>query len=188
MHFSKNSVLCYDFPWPNKALNPDARTCCFGLCWRGHSRRLALRYVAKGTMKHIVSLLVALLTSVSAHAGLPVASEYVSIDCPKGDITLLLKKDGTFSVELKHWDPMQNRHTHSETLSGSWRLSGKNLILSGSIEVTYQREPTAMTVGSYSDNIDGFTWLKSSKPTFVDTFTLVERKATDALLLRAAPK
>lgn len=146
------------------------------------------RYVATGAMKHLFALLVALVTSVSAYAELPVASEYVSIDCPKGDITLVLKKDGTFSLELKHWDPQQYRHGHSETLSGSWRLSGKNLILSGSVEVNYQREPAAMTVGRYSDNIDGFRWLNSSKPTFVDTFTLVERKATDTLLLRAAPK
>ena len=32
---------------PNPALNPDARTCGFGLRWRGHSRRLALRWAAR---------------------------------------------------------------------------------------------------------------------------------------------
>ena len=139
-------------------------------------------------MKHLFSLFVALLTGGYAHAELPVATEYVSIDCPKGDITLMLNKDGKFSLELKHWDPKNNRHTHSETLSGSWRLSGKNLVLSSSVEVNYERERTAMTVGSYSDKIDSFEWRKSSKSTFVDTFTLMERKATDALLLRATPK
>ncbi len=148
----------------------------------------AQRYVAKCAMKHLVALLVAFLTGASAHAELPGASEYVSIDCPKGDITLLLKNNGTFSLELKYWDSKQNRHTHSETLSGSWRISGKSLVLSGSTDINYQREPTAMTIGSYSDHIDGFKWVKSSKPTFVDTFTLVERKATDALFMRATPK
>ena len=139
-------------------------------------------------MKHLFALLVAFLTGASAHAELPVASEYVSIDCPKGDITLLLKKNGTFSLELKHWDSKQNRHTHNETLTGKWRISDKSLVLSGDAEISYQREPTAMTIGGYSDNIDSFKWQKSSKPTFVDTFTLVERTATDTLFMRATPK
>jgi hypothetical protein len=146
------------------------------------------RYVAKGPMKYILSFLIALLSGDYAHAELPVGSEYVSIDCPKGDITLMLNKDGKFSLELKHWDPKQNRHTRSETLVGSWSLSGKKLVLSGSAQVTYERAPSAMTVGSYSANIDGFKWRHSSKPTFADTFSLMERKATDDLLLRAAPK
>lgn len=139
-------------------------------------------------MKYFFLLLVALLSGSYAQAELPVASEYVSIDCPTGDITLVLNKDGKFFLELRHWDPKQNRHTRSETLSGSWRLAGKKLILSSNVEINYEREPSAMAVGNYSDNIDGFKWRHSSKPTFADTFSLVERKATDALLLRAAPK
>lgn len=139
-------------------------------------------------MKYLFSLFVALLSSSHAHADSPGASEYVSIDCPKGDITLALSKDGTFMLELKHWDPKQNRHTHRESLTGKWRIAEKKLVLTGSVELRYLRELSAMTVGSHSGNIDSFKWESSSKPTFADTFSLVERKEVDDLFRRATPK
>jgi hypothetical protein len=139
-------------------------------------------------MKHFFSLLVALLFCGNVHAELTVAHEYVSVDCPKGDITLIMNNDGTFSLELKHWDSKKNIHTQHETFSGKWRLSGKKLILSSAVEVSYERNSTSITVGSYSANIDSFTWERSSKPTFVDTFSLVERKTLDNLFQRSILK
>ncbi len=64
-------------------------------------------------MRYISTFLFALATMLS-HAEPVVSNEYVSIDCPKGDITLKLQLDGAYSLELKHWDPKQNRHTRSE--------------------------------------------------------------------------
>jgi hypothetical protein len=138
-------------------------------------------------MRHIFTFLFALATMLS-HAEPAVSNEYVSIDCPKGDITLKLQPDGAYSLELKHWDPKQNRHTRSESLSGRWRMNGKRLVLVGAGELVYERNSNSLTVGQHSASIDGFSWQSSSPSTFADKFTLVERKAVDALLLKAAPR
>ena len=123
-----------------------------------------------------------------AHAGIPVANEYVSIDCPKGDMTLVLNDNGKFSLELKHWDSKHNKHTLTENLSGNWRMTDKKLTLLGDVMIEYVREPSSMKIGDSAVAIDGFKWLRSSKPTFADTFILVDRKAVDEFLNGVIPK
>lgn len=139
-------------------------------------------------MRNLFLLLASFFFGTFAFAGNPVAHEYVSIDCPKGDMTLLLNDNGKFSLGLKHWDSTQNKHTRTENLSGNWRISDKKLTLLGSAIIEYVREPSSMKIGDNAVTIDGFKWLHSSKPTFADTFILVERKAVDEFLKCAIPK
>jgi hypothetical protein len=139
-------------------------------------------------MRNLLLLLTSFFFGIFAHAGTPVAHEYVSIDCPKGDMTLLLNQDGKFSLELKHWDSTQNKHTRTENLSGNWSIADKKLTLLGNVNIEYVREPSSMKIGKNAVAIDGFNWLRSSKPSFADTFTLVERKAVDEFLKGAIPK
>jgi len=136
-------------------------------------------------MKNILAILLSLLAGGEASSVPLVAYEYVSVDCPEGDITLKLETTGVFLLVLKHWDAKLSRHTSSETLSGNWSISGRQLSLSGSSNVVYKREPTAMTVGPHSASIDGFVWVQSSAPTFADKYDLVEKSAMDDLFHRA---
>ena len=136
-------------------------------------------------MKNILAILLSFFALGQASAASSVAYEYVSIDCPAGDITLRLEETGKFLLELKHWDPKLNRHTFSETISGKWRLSGKQLLLSGNSSISYKREFIAMTIGHHSASIDSFVWEHSSVHTFADKYSLAERRAVDELLRKA---
>ena len=113
--------------------------------------------------------------------------EYVSIDCPKGDITLLLNTDGVFGLELKIWNEETHSHTHSEKLSGKWSYSEGRLVLSGAGTIIYQRDTAELTIGSKISNIDSLNWTSSSPATFADSFTLVEREEVDQFFRGAMP-
>lgn len=139
-------------------------------------------------MKRLLGLIASLFALSSVSGQTNVASEYVSIDCPKGDIALELKPDRTFTLELKHWDSKINRHTDTERMAGTWHYASDVLTLRGNGEMKYRRKKTSLKVGSHAAEIDSFMWQRSTIPTFADSFTLVERKITDELLLRAAPK
>ncbi len=136
-------------------------------------------------------MIASLFSIGTAVAEQPVAPEYVSIDCPKGDITLQLLGNSSFHLTLKYWSEKDHRHTHSDSISGTWRYrDGKLLLKSGEseAELIYRRDKINMKVGSKSAAIDGFVWESSSQKTFADTFALVERNAVDRLFLSEAPK
>lgn len=117
----------------------------------------------------------------------PLGKEYISLDCPAGDITLQLGGDGTFELELKCWDSNLCVHTSSESLSGKWQLNGKRLLLNGTALISFKRELTAMTIDMKTERIDSLVWVKSSERTFADKYILMEKQAVDDLLQKAIP-
>ncbi|MCI0526520.1 MAG: hypothetical protein L0Y56_03580 [Nitrospira sp.] len=141
-------------------------------------------------MKKLI-VMIASLFSIGAAAEQPIATEYVSIDCPKGDISLKLLDNSRFHLELKYWNEKDHRHTHSDSMSGSWRYQNGELLLKADkskAEIIYRRDKISMSVGSKSASIDGFVWENSSQETFADTFALVKRNAVDRLFLSEVPK
>lgn len=126
--------------------------------------------------------------SSSALAELPVAPEYVSIDCPKGDITLFLDKNGSFILELKYWDNQALRHTHSEKISGEWSYKNNELALKSEGNLIYKRDKSVLTIGKKSASIDSFYWVSSTSKTFADSFALIERIEIDNLFKSVTPK
>ena len=139
-------------------------------------------------MKNILTIITSLFISNSVSAEVNVSNEYVSIDCPKGDITLNLNKNGTFLLSLKYWNKKILKHTHSDKMSGKWKLKNNQLLLSSNKNLIYKRDKIDLTVGEKSASIDSFNWVSSSGETFVDSFTLVERIAVDKLFKSAASK
>ncbi|MEW6603036.1 MAG: copper resistance protein NlpE N-terminal domain-containing protein [Nitrospirota bacterium] len=121
----------------------------------------------------------------TAEAGEMFAPEYVSIDCPQGDISLILKTDNSFKLEIKYWSQTENRHTHAERINGTWSSKGETLTLSGNVELTYIKDKTDLTVGSRSASIPSLKFLKGSLSTFANGFELVERTKVDKLFLEA---
>lgn len=106
--------------------------------------------------------------------------------CEKGDITLILQSDKSFTLVLKHWDSKSNQHTREDQISGSWEKQGDQLTLTTSDSVlTYKPETNTFTIGDSMLSVGGYGWVSSTKPTPFDTYPLVEKEKTDAFLLKA---
>jgi hypothetical protein len=116
--------------------------------------------------------------------------EYVSIDCQDGDITLRLFSDGTCSIEKKTWD--SQRHQHGQILSLRGRYTTKDAVLTIQADdnaITYKlKSDFKMSIGNKSVTLSGWEWQRSTKSTFADKFSLIERKALDAFLVGSVPK
>ena len=138
-------------------------------------------------MKKILSTLLAVIFTGTAIANPTIALEYVSIDCPSGDITLSLNENGSFLLEIKYWSKKLNKHTHSEKISGKWKINDNTLTLKDKVTITYKRDKSELTVADKSASIDSFFWLNSTAKIFADTFTLIERKEIDKLFTSAIP-
>ncbi|MES2877757.1 MAG: hypothetical protein V4713_04990 [Pseudomonadota bacterium] len=138
-------------------------------------------------MKRLVSAIASLFLAISVHSQDVIAPEYVSIDCPAGDISLQLKPDHTFVLVLKHWDAKAQTHSKTETLDGSWSYTGDILVLKSRGNISYRRSKASMKVGDKAAEIDSFAWQSSAGPTFADRYMLVERVAVDSLFKSAIP-
>jgi len=138
-------------------------------------------------MKRFLGMIASLFLANSSHPTERIASEYVSIDCPAGDISLQLSADQTFVMSLKYWDEKTHSHTRTETLKGTWSYESNSLSLQTSSLVHYHRTTTTMKVGDRVGNLDSLTWESSAPRTFADGYVLVERGAVDDLLLSATP-
>ena len=101
-------------------------------------------------------------------------SEYVSTDCPTGQITLTLARDGGFTLALAIWDPVVRDYAGWRTLTGRWTLEHDHLVLTGyARELSYGlvRGNEAATEGGAQ--LPALHWERSSLPTFADGFDLV---------------
>jgi len=115
-------------------------------------------------------------------------SRYVSIDCPAGDITLTLAEDGSFNLDLAHWNEATATHTSHDVLTGGWRVSGSVLTLQmGDLELQYVQDTAAIRLGSREYRIASLRWSASTKPTFADGLWLLEQEAIDRALKEATP-
>ncbi len=116
----------------------------------------------------------------------PSRQQFVSMTCEKGDITLTLEIDNSFTLVLKHWDSKSNQHTHEDRTSGLWEKRGDQLILTATDSVlTYKPDSSSFTIGSASVSVEGYGWISSTKGTPFDTYSLVEKEKIDAFLLKA---
>lgn len=112
-----------------------------------------------------------------AHPRSGLTSEYVSTDCPTGQITLTLASDGGFTLALAIWDPVVRDHVGWRTLTGRWSATGSRLELAARARsLTYGMEPMepgSRPAGDDGQPIQALRWRRSSLPTFADGFTLV---------------
>ncbi len=116
----------------------------------------------------------------SAPSASPLAPRWVSIDCPRGDLTLTLAADGTFALHMAYWDEESEEHTHSELLEGRWNAQGRSLsLLAPDTTLRYVQDTTLITVGYRRHRIPSLRWAESTHATFADTYPLGEEKAFD---------
>ncbi len=103
--------------------------------------------------------------------------EYVSTDCPTGQITLTLTRDGGFTLALAIWDPVVRDHVGWRTLSGNWDADEERLTLSSRArELTYGLGPLESAAARGPRIVPVLRWERSSLPTFADGFDLVARR------------
>ena len=103
-------------------------------------------------------------------------SEYVSTDCPTGQITLTLASDGGFTLALAIWDPVVRDYVGWRTLTGRWAIDSGHLILSAHArDLSYGLISADDSATEDVSHIPALHWERSSLPTFADGFDLVAR-------------
>ena len=104
-------------------------------------------------------------------------SEYVSIDCPAGQITLTLARDGGFTLALAIWDPVVRDYVGWRTLTGHWTLEHEHLVLAAHArKLSYGVVPGSETENGVDASLPTLHWERSNLPTFADGFDLVARR------------
>ncbi len=103
-------------------------------------------------------------------------SEYVSTDCPTGQITLTLSRDGGFTLALAIWDPVVRDHVGWRTLTGRWSIEDGHLLLLGHARsLSYGLIADDGSSAGDAAGVPALHWERSSLPTFADGFDLVAR-------------
>jgi hypothetical protein len=103
-------------------------------------------------------------------------SEYVSTDCPTGQITLTLASDGGFTLALAIWDPVVRDHVGWRTLTGRWAIEDGHLVLSAHARnLSYGLISAPWPTAEGASHVPALHWERSSLPTFADGFDLVAR-------------
>jgi hypothetical protein len=103
-------------------------------------------------------------------------SEYVSTDCPTGEITLTLASDGGFTLALAVWDPVVRDYVGWRTLTGRWMIGSGHLVLSAHArDLSYGLVSADGSTSDDTAHIPALRWERSSLPTFADGFDLVAR-------------
>lgn len=111
------------------------------------------------------------------------ATRYVSVDCPAGDITLTLGDDGVFLLVLAIWDPVVRDHVGRRMLRGHWRSAEGYVELdAGARRLRYRFAAPGEGQDADASPRGGsmLHWERSDLPTFADGFTLVERAAASS--------
>lgn len=111
-----------------------------------------------------------------AHLRHGLVSEYVSTDCPTGQITLTLSRDGGFTLALAIWDPVVRDHVGWRTLTGRWSIEDEHLVLAGHARnLSYGLISADDSSAGDAAGVPALHWERSSLPTFADGFDLVAR-------------
>lgn len=101
----------------------------------------------------------------------------MSTDCPSGQITLTLARDGGFTLALAIWDPVVRDHVGWRTLTGRWTLERERLVLAGQARnLSYGVVPEVEAAGGVDTPVAALHWERSNLPTFADGFDLVARR------------
>jgi NlpE N-terminal domain len=54
---------------------------------------------------------------------------FISVNCPKGDVELILNPDQTFELNIDLLDSNSHQHTGQQSVKGAWTRAGNNLKL-----------------------------------------------------------
>lgn len=115
-------------------------------------------------------------------------TQFISLDCKEGELTLALGGDGRFLLSLALWEEASQSHAARRVLTGDWAIDGETLRLSGnSAELQYQEGTVTVTLGDHEGNARAWRWLRSDQTTFADQFTLLEREAVERLIRASFP-
>lgn len=113
--------------------------------------------------------------------------QYVSMDCQKGDITLGLKPDSSFNLNIQYWDNATKQHTGQESITGTWSKGDKNLVLLSSDNnmIIYQQDTTSMQIGTSKVVVDAYRFKSNMRDFFASGYELLEKEQTDKFLSNA---
>jgi hypothetical protein len=115
-----------------------------------------------------------------------IAGSYVSVECPDGDMELLLNADGSCLMEKQRWDPDRHIHTDRINRGGSWtRLAGEVHLHLGDLELRYRLASRTLGTGVASVTVRALSPLDSNPGQPFDRVALLDRAETDTFFLAA---
>jgi hypothetical protein len=114
--------------------------------------------------------------------------EYKSVNCPDGDVYLILDPDGSFTLVLDRIDAKQGTSLGQQKLTGKWQeMKGEVKLDSKESQIVYRREPASFKIGEQTFTLQGLGWQRSSRPTFADSWMLVDRLELQKIVYRYGP-
>lgn len=116
-----------------------------------------------GRLAIIAGVLVAAASVAGRRVG---AGEYVGHEHPAGELRLRLEPGGRFVLQLAVWDPIVGAIVGQRELTGTWRRTWRGLQL---------KTPARVITYSGSPERGGWTWERSSLPTFADGIRFVAK-------------
>jgi len=114
---------------------------------------------------------------------------YVSLQCPDGDVELVVRDDHSCTIEKKWWDFAEKKHTKTLKRDGTWEAKGDVLTLRfPDVQMRYRRkQDNKLSAGNVSAIIPGLEFIDSSTDDPFDRIALFEKTRLDAFLLKSAP-
>ena len=109
------------------------------------------------------------------------AERFTSLHCKEGDITLGLRSDHTFVLDIQYWDQKNYKVSRADTLSGTWKKNGKNLELRadrGPI-LHYALTTSTMRFGTHEIEARSYGFKGSSSKCFATGYDLVDEAESD---------
>ena len=125
------------------------------------------------------------LSLIMAESSSVFTGSFVSLECPDGDIELVVRADGSCTIEKKWWDAAEKRHTKTLKLDGTWQSEGDVLTLRFSAaQIRYRRKAdNKLTAGTVSAVIPGLEFVDSTGSDAFDRVALLDKTQVDAFLL-----
>jgi hypothetical protein len=115
------------------------------------------------------------------------AGSYVSLDCPDGDIELVVRDDHSCTIEKKWWDSTAHKHTKTLKREGSWSAERDILVVRlPGLEMRYRRkEDNKLAIGNVSAIIPGLEFVDRSGDDLFDRIALLEKTQLDGFFLKS---
>jgi hypothetical protein len=148
-------------------------------------------FVFGGRMRIACSVFISLslLPAIIGETSSPFTGSYVSLECPDGDIELVVRGNRSCTIEKKWWDPTEERHMRTLKQEGTWRAEGDFLTLRFSgAQMRYRRKKdNKLSSGTVSAVIPGLEFVDSTGDHAFDHVALLDKPQVDAFLLSIIP-